>query len=169
MAKAVKKTVFFDTSFLITLLDSSRANHDNAKKYYKYFIENEIVMFISVIVVSEYSQKQPMDGIIATNNFITPVFNYADAIVSGEFSNILSVEDVQRTDSRNVAKDDIKLLAQCANNSIDYIATDDISTLAKYTHRLNDLGKLKTQVITMNAFDMSIFNGGQMTLDIKSE
>ena len=67
------------------------------------------------------------------------------------------------------AKDDVKLLAQCSNNDIDYIATDDSSSLAKYTRRLNELDKLKTQVITMNDYDLSIFNGGQMALEIELE
>ena len=169
MAKPEKKTVFIDTSFLITLLDGSRSNHANAKNYYKYFIENEIVMFISVIVASEYSQKDSMDDIMATGNFITSIFNYGDAIVAGEFASILSGEDIQKTDSRNVAKDDIKLLAQCANNNIDYIVTDDSSTLARYTSRLNKLGKIKTQAITINNYDTSIFNGGQISLNIKYE
>jgi len=34
---------------------------------------------------------------------------------------------------------------------------------------LNELDKLKTQVITMNDYDLSIFNGGQMALEIELE
>jgi len=159
--KPRKKSVLLDTSFLITLFDGSRANHDNAKNYYKYFIENKIDMIISSIVASEYAQKGSIGDIIDTNNFITSDFNMVDGILAGEFSNVLSGESSNTGDSRIAVKDDIKLLAQCSNNGMDYIATDDSSTLAKYTRRLNELDKLKTHVITMNNYDISIFNGGQ--------
>ena len=33
MPKPRKKSVLIDTSFLITLFDDSRVNHENAKKY----------------------------------------------------------------------------------------------------------------------------------------
>jgi len=166
MPKPQKKSVLLDTSFLITLFDDSRPHNANAKKYYQYFIENEIAMFISSIVASEYEQKGSIKGILDTNNFISSDFSMIDGIRAGDFSRALSGEYREGTDPRAAVKDDIKLLAQCSNNGMDYIVTDDSSTLAKYTRRLNELNKLKTQVITMNDYDISIFNGGQMALEI---
>ena len=58
----------------------------------------------------------------------------------------------------------MKILAQCANNEIDFIATEDKSTLAKYCYRLIDNGKLNTQVITADEFDLSVFRSGQASL-----
>jgi len=101
MPKLRKKSVLLDTSFLITLFDDgSRANHDNAKKYYKYFIENKIDMYISTIVASEYSQKEAISEILDTGNFITATFNMADGILTGEFAKLLFSEAREATDSR---------------------------------------------------------------------
>ena len=168
MPKQCRKTVLVDTSFLITLFDYSRDNHEIAKKYYKYFIENGIDMYISAIVASEYSQKGSIEDIMDTDNFIALTMTLVDGIEAGNFSNVLSGESNKTAESRVAVKDDIKLLAQCSNNRMDYIATDDSSTLAKYARRLKELGKLNTQVITMNSYDLSIFNNGQTVLNIES-
>jgi len=164
-----KGSVLLDTSFLITLFDDSRINHSHAKRYYKYFIENKIDMYLSVIVASEYSQKGSIEDILNTGNFISLPMTMADGITAGNFANLLSHSHRESIDSRAEAKDDIKLLAQCSNNAINYVATDDSSTLAKYTRRLNESGELTTKAITMNVFDTSIFDGGQTTLDIDGD
>ena len=64
MPKKSKQTVFIDTSFLITIFDSSRKNHENAKRYYQYFINNSIDMYLSTIVISEYQQKGDIQDIV---------------------------------------------------------------------------------------------------------
>ena len=38
----MNNSVLLDTSFLISLVDASRENHDKAKEFYKYFIDNKI-------------------------------------------------------------------------------------------------------------------------------
>ncbi|MCL2808064.1 MAG: hypothetical protein FWD27_07935 [Coriobacteriia bacterium] len=169
MPKQPKRSVLLDTSFLITLFDNSRTNHDNAKKYYMYFIENKIDMYLSVIAISEYSQKDSIEDILNTGNFISLTMTVPDGITAGNFAKLLSSSSREAVDSRMEAKDDIKLLAQCSNNAIDYIATDDSSTLAKYTRRLNENGDLATKVITMNAYDTSVLNGGQLAIDIDED
>ena len=162
MPKKSKQAVFIDTSFLITIFDSSRKNHENAKRYYQYFIENSIDMFLSTIVISEYQQKGNIQDILKTNCFIPCNFNVGDGIVAGDFASLLSGDREKNT--RESTKDDMKILAQCANNEIDYIATEDKATLAKYCRKLSDSGKLNTQVITADKFDLSIFRSGQTSL-----
>ena len=44
--------ILIDTSFLITLADKSRKHHDAARKYWRHFLENQIPIFLSTIVVS---------------------------------------------------------------------------------------------------------------------
>ena len=58
-----------------------------------YFIKNEIDMFISSIVASEYAQKGSIKDILDTNNFIASDFNMTDGILAGDFSNVLSIEN----------------------------------------------------------------------------
>lgn len=162
MPKKSKQAVFIDTSFLITIFDSSRKNHENAKRYYQYFINNSIDMYLSTIVISEYQQKGDIQDILKTNCFIPCNFNVGDGIVAGDFASLLSGDREKNT--REATKDDMKILAQCANNEIDFIATEDKSTLAKYCYRLIDNGKLNTRVITADEFDLSVFRSGQASL-----
>lgn len=70
MLRQPRQSVLIDTSFLITLFDNSRPNHEVAKKYYKYFIDNNIDMYLSAIVASEYEYKDSIDPILDTGNFI---------------------------------------------------------------------------------------------------
>ncbi len=49
-----KQSVLCDTSFFIRLLDPSIPLHENAKKYFRYFLQQEITMVISTISVAEY-------------------------------------------------------------------------------------------------------------------
>ena len=162
MPKKSRQTVFIDTSFLITIFDDSRENHENAKRYYQYFIDNSIDMYLSAIVISEYQQKGDIQDILKTNCFIPCTFNIGDGIVAGDFAGFLNGDREKNT--RESTKDDMKILAQCANNEIDYIATEDKATLAKYCHKLNEGGKLNTQVITADRFDLSVFHNGQTSL-----
>lgn len=165
MPKETHKKVLVDTSFLITLFSKTREHQENAIKYYKYFINHGIDMYISTIAISEYSQKTRIEPILASGNFITLTFNVIDGIISGEFSEKLHGEEREKNDSRSAVKDDVKMLAQCANNSFDYLVTDDRSTMAKWADRLHNMGDLKTQVIPISEYDESIFHDGQTALD----
>lgn len=168
MPKKVHKKVLVDTSFLITLFSKTRKNRENALKYYQYFIDHKVDMHISTIAISEYSQKTKIEPILASGNFITLTFNVIDGITSGEFSEKLHGEKREDGDSRSAVKDDVKMLAQCANGEFDYLVTDDRSTMAKWAEKLYDAGDLKTQVIPISEYDESIFNNGQTALDFAS-
>lgn len=50
--------VLLDTSFLITLADKNRTNHETARRYWKHFLENQIPIYLSAVVVSEFCIKQ---------------------------------------------------------------------------------------------------------------
>lgn len=80
MPKLHRQSVLLDTSFLITLYDTTRDNHENAKEYFKYFIANSIDMYISSIVASEYQQKGDINIIFSTDNFIDCPFNRGDGV-----------------------------------------------------------------------------------------
>ena len=44
--------ILLDTSFFITLADPKRANHQTGRRYWKFFLEQQIPIYLSAIVVS---------------------------------------------------------------------------------------------------------------------
>lgn len=155
-------SVLVDTSFLITLYDKSRPNHSVAMKYFKYFLNNSIDLFLSTIVISEYQQIQPVVEIINSGNFIILPFNYEDAISTAEIAYNVTGE---KRGSRAEFKDDLKLMGQSEFNNITFIITEDETTLAKYSKRLSDAKMFKPKIIVLDkGFDSSLFNDGQTSL-----
>lgn len=49
--------ILLDTSFCIRLLKSNDVLHQNAKDYFKYFLDKKIEIYLSSIVIAEYSVK----------------------------------------------------------------------------------------------------------------
>ena len=50
-------SVMVDTSFCIRLLKADDEYHQNSVDYFQYFLEKKIIIYISTIVVAEYSVK----------------------------------------------------------------------------------------------------------------
>jgi predicted nucleic acid-binding protein len=50
----MKHSVLLDTSFFIRLLNDEDPLHQHAKDYFKYFLEQEIILKISTVSVAEY-------------------------------------------------------------------------------------------------------------------
>ena len=60
-------------------------------------------------------------------------------------------------DSRSVVRDDVKLLAQASHEDIDFILTEDGSTLYKYCERLRQTGAVQTRALKLaDGFDASL-------------
>lgn len=164
MPKSRRKTVMLDTGFLITLFDKTRPNHENALAYYKYFLAESIDMYLSSIVISEYQVKGDIHPILESKNFIPCDFHAIDGIAAGDLQKKLDEINGNSTEPRVALKDDIKLLGQCKNMKIDYIATEDKSTLSRYCKHLKAAGELNTTVVSMDAFEPSILRDGQISL-----
>ncbi|HRH04184.1 MAG TPA: hypothetical protein PLN13_14870 [Bacteroidia bacterium] len=99
--------------------------HQNAKDYFKYFLENKIEIFLSSIVVAEYSVKDdPANLPLEFVKIIT--FDFFDGRTAGEFHSILLNHKEQVPNiERNVIKDDCKLMAQLFNRNIQGYITKD--------------------------------------------
>jgi len=167
--KKLQRTVLVDTSFLIYLGNKEAGDdHKTAKKYYDFFLKNNIVMKLSPIVVAEFHQVQSIADLMQTDNFQVLPFNYEDGLRSANVAYELGGTTRGGRDKDNIKyMDDIKILGQAANNDIDFLITHDKSTLAKYCTKLHKSGMIKTEVIVINEpFDGSIFNGGQSALDL---
>lgn len=119
----MNNSVLLDTSFLISLVDASRDNHNKAREFYKYFIDNKIAMVLSAIVTSEFCIKQPITD-LPLENFRPLPFNLPDSYhISNLFEN--KFKNIDSGISRVSVKDDYKIASQCNFNKITYLLTED--------------------------------------------
>ena len=78
------ESIMLDTSFCIRLMDANDDLHGNALEYFKFFLQEKIVIHLSTIVVAEYSvgddpQNLPLD------NLQIETFDFRDAATAGIF------------------------------------------------------------------------------------
>ena len=159
------KSVLVDTSFLITLYDDNKPRHEVAKKYFRYFLKNKIKIYLSVVVIAEFHQKQPIADVIASNNYMILPYNYQEGLSTAECAYNLGGVIRTRGDSRAKCYDDLKLIAQAKENKIDFIITRDQKTLARYVQRLNDARILSVQCILLqDDFNTAWFNDNQTSI-----
>jgi predicted nucleic acid-binding protein len=143
-----------DTSFLITLVNSHRINHQVARAYYRHMIENRIQMCVSAIAVSEYTVKDAITTLPQTNLIFLP-FNATDGIESARLQNEI-IRDPG--DDRQSVKDDLKLLGHATHEKIPFILTDDKNTMYKYCERLRIAGVIMLKPIALvDGFDDCAF------------
>lgn len=159
--------VVLDTSFLITLADSSRAHHKTARQYWRHFTETAIPIFLPTVVVSEFYIKQEIPPDILRACVVLP-FNWDDAIKAAELD--FSKQD-RKDKSRGALKDDVKIIAQAIVREAAWIITDDAQSLYKLARTLRDSGKSKVQPIKLeDSFDLSFFeSSGQRKLPFEAD
>jgi predicted nucleic acid-binding protein len=153
--------VVIDTSYLITLASASRPHHEIARRYWRYFLDENIPIFLSTIVVSEFCLKQEIDPSILRNCVILP-FNWDAAIkaVDLDFRQFKG-----ETADRVALKDDMKILAQAAVVGASHIITEDEQSLYRYAEILQRAGKVNFKAIKLaDEFDPAFFNDGQREL-----
>lgn len=81
-------SVLLDTSFLIRLLKADDPLHANAKAYFRYFIENDVEMYISTISIAEYCVKGSFDDLPFQVCRIMP-FNIQHAPIAGKYASVI--------------------------------------------------------------------------------
>lgn len=158
--------VLIDTSFLITLVDAKRQHHSIASQYYRLALEQQIPIYLSVIVASEFAIKQALTDLPLKQFRILP-FNLPHAIRAADLWRQLERDE---SDSRTVVRDDLKLLAQADKESIQTILTEDENTLHKYCDRLRKQGLLRVRTVLLkDGFDPNgLRDDGQRGLDLTS-
>jgi len=150
-----------DTSFLISLADPDRPNHDTAKSYLREALHRGVPLYLSAIVASEFQVRQAVTD-LPLRNFVILPFNIDHAMTAGL---LMRGFDRDAADRRDVVKEDIKLIAQAICESITHILTEDKRTLAKYVQRFNAAGQSAIQTILLvEGFDAAWFNNGQRGL-----
>jgi len=123
--EASMDSILLDTSFCIRLLKKNDSLHQNVKDYFRYFLDKKVEMYLSTIVVAEYSVKDNPKNLPLEFVKIIP-FDFFDGWTAGEFHSILldNKESVSALE-RNVIKDDCKLMAQIYNRRIHGYITKD--------------------------------------------
>jgi len=152
-------TILLDTSFCIRLLKNNDALHQNAKDYFKYFLDQKVEIYLSSIVIAEYSVKDDANNLPLEFVKIIP-FDFFDGKTAGEFHSILinNKEQVANIE-RNVIKDDCKLIAQIFNRKIGAYITKDKKSF----------GQIFTPIQKEKDFNMELFDLKIPLKDFKGE
>jgi predicted nucleic acid-binding protein len=121
-------SVLLDTSFFIRLLNDEDPLHENARGFFKYFLDNDIIMKISTISIAEYCVNGRIAELPLKNVFIVP-FNLDHAEKAGDFASIIFSEKNISKEAllpRAIIPNDSKLFAQAdVDKSITHFITSD--------------------------------------------
>ena len=144
-----------DTSFFITLADPNRAHHEAARRYWRHLLENQIPIFLSTIVVSEFCIKQEIPPDILRSCVVLP-FNWDDAQRAAKLDwKRLRPAGVER----DALKDDIKIIAQAAVADAEFVITDDSESFHRYCKTFKDAGDVAFKAIKLeDGFDRAFFD-----------
>ena len=167
MSKSKPRKVLVDTSYLINLYDSTKPKHRAAKKYFRYFLDKSIQMYLSTIVIAEFHQGQSIADLIRTGNYIVLPFNVGDATKSADAAHGLGGQNRIARAGETTAKhkDDIKIIGQAESQGMDFLITDDRATLSRYAKVLKTLGAFQPKIIELSEeFDSTYFGDHQTAL-----
>jgi hypothetical protein len=114
---------------LIRLLNDEDPLHKNAVGYFRYFLENDIILKVSTITIAEYCVLGNLEDLPLKNIQIVP-FNLKEAEKTGQFANIVFTENKvseEKLTPRAIIPNDSKLFAQAdLDKSITHFVTSDI-------------------------------------------
>lgn len=147
--------VLIDTSFLITLADKNRKNYEAARRYWRHFLDTQIPIYLSTVVVSEFCIRQEIDPEILRCCVVLP-FNWDDALRAARL-------DWTRTRPsdvpRSALKDDIKIIAQAAVAEAEFAITDDTESFYRYCNTFKEAGDVQFKAIKLDdGFDRALFD-----------
>lgn len=125
--------VLLDTSFFIRFLNDADPLFKNALKYYKYFLNNDIKMYISTISIAEYCVGGSISELPLRNLAILP-FNLNHASKTGEIAKIVFTKKGKlKLSERNIIPNDSKLFSQAdVEKNINYYLSSDTESIKIY-------------------------------------
>ena len=144
------KSVLLDTSFFLRFLNDNDSLFDNADKYFRYFIQNDISMIISTISIAEYCVGGDVHELPLKNLQILP-FNLDHSKRTGEFAKIVFQNKGKlKLNERNIIPNDTKLFAQADTEKyIEFYLSSDTESIKIY-NLLKDYTNPKFQFINLN-------------------
>jgi predicted nucleic acid-binding protein len=128
-----------DTSFLISFADPSRPNHDAAVQYFRHCVADHIPMWISTVAAGEFEVKQSFNDLPLQNFRIQP-YNLSHAIRAAALFRALKSGSARTDDRRPIIINDLKIIAQAAEEKIPFIVTEDENTLVRLSDSLRAKG-----------------------------
>lgn len=148
----MSKTVLLDTNFLIHFVKSDSALHRNATEYAQYFIDNEILMKVSIISIAEFNVYSDF-SVFASQSMCIPVgYDIHDANRSSDFARVLydqRKKGLLDVATRVIIPNDTKLFATADSKNIDYYLTSDQDNSKMYDI-LNQHFQLKFKFIDLH-------------------
>ena len=144
------ESIMLDTSFCIRLMDEGSDLHGNALEYFKFFLQEKIIVHISTIVVAEYAVGDDPQN-LPLNNLQIETFDFRDGATAGHFyrelmGNKTNIEGY----NRRIIANDVKILAQIKTREIEAIISKDVQSLTKYVNPLINSNLLNVTFIDMN-------------------
>lgn|SRR5574344_916169 len=131
----MSESVLLDTSFFIRLLNENDLFHQSALNYYKYFMENGMIMKMSTIAVAEFCVKGCLADLPVKNLLFVP-FNMNHAIRAGQLLKVIFDERKRRgavVQPRTVVPNDTKMFAQAdTTDDIKYFCSADSEAVKVY-------------------------------------
>ncbi len=151
------KGVLLDTSFFLRFLNERDLLFSNADGYYRYFIEQDIPMYISTISIAEYCVGGVVDELPLRNLQIIP-FNLSHAKRTGEFARIVFKHKGKiKISERNIIPNDTKLFATAdVEPNISYYLSSDTESHKIYS-LLKELDRPKFQFIDLRIKHTEVF------------
>ena len=147
--------VVLDTSFLITLADPARQHHAVARRYWQYFMEQTMPVFLPTIVVSEFCVRQEIPPDILRCCVVLP-FNWDEAIKAAQLD---FTQYKALVESRVAIKDDVKIIAQAVVCDAEHVITEDTDSLIRIATELKTAGKVAFRTIALkDGFDRAFFD-----------
>lgn len=127
------KSVLLDTSFFLRFLNDQDILFKNSDGYFRYFLQNEIIMMISTISIAEYCVGGDIDELPLKNLQIVP-FNLDHSKRTGEFARfVFQSKNKLKLHERNIIPNDTKLFAQAdCVKSIEFYLSADTESLKIY-------------------------------------
>ncbi|MBU3820567.1 hypothetical protein KO566_00720 [Flavobacteriaceae bacterium XHP0103] len=148
----MKHSVLLDTSFFIRLLNDEDPLHKNALGYFKYFLENDIILKVSTVSIAEYCVLGKLVDLPLKNLQIMP-FNLKEAEKTGQFAKIIFSENKvsdEKLSPRAIIPNDSKLFAQSdLDKTITHFVTSDIRSKQTF-ETLKKVTNPKFDIITIN-------------------
>lgn len=144
------ESILLDNSFVTRLLKADDEYHTTVVEYFQYFLENNIILYLSTIVIGEYAVADNPDNLLALNAFQILEFDYGDAKISGDYYAFLKDnQDLRKTEERKVIINDLKLLAQIQNRGIDAFITKDQKMIPKMITPLKENKNLNFEYLDL--------------------
>lgn len=124
----MSEAVLLDTSFFIRLLNKKEKLHENARGYYRYFLDHDFTLKISTISIAEYCVGGVRSDLPFKQVMVSP-FNIDDAEQTGLFARILFNNKKalkKKKLPRVLIPNDAKLFAQahCDADVVYYVTAD---------------------------------------------